>query len=98
VGSAAIEAAVRYHTTADPSLDALGQLVFIADALEPGRAYVGVEALRRVAEADGAQAYRAVLASTCSYLAARGLRIHPRTEAAWALVAGEDRSEEEAPS
>lgn len=98
VGSTAIEAAVRYHTTAAPSLDALGQLVFIADALEPGREYAGVEALRRVAAADGAEGYRAVLASTRRYLAARGLRIHPRTEAAWALVAGDDRSEEEAPS
>ncbi len=98
VGSPAIEAAVRYHTTAAPSLDALGRLVFIADALEPGRAYAGVDALRRVAEADGAAGYRAVLASTRSYLAARGIPVHPRTAAAWAQVAGEGRAEEEAPS
>ena len=98
VGSAAMRAAVRYHTTAAPSLDALGQLVFIADALEPGREYPGVATLRSVAGSDGAEGYRAVLASTRRYLAARGLRVHPRTEAAWTLVAGDDRSAEEAPS
>lgn len=97
VGSPAMQAAVRYHTTAAPSLDALGQLIFVADALEPGREYSGVEALRSVAAGDVTAGYRAVLASTRSYLAARGLRVHPRTEAAWAVVAVDDRSEEEAP-
>ena len=96
VGTAAMQAAVRYHTTAAPSLEALGRLIFVADALEPGRQYPGVDALRRVAAEDAAKGYRAVLASTRRYLGARGILAHPRTEAAWAQVA-EDGPEEEAP-
>lgn len=88
MGSPSMRDAVRYHTSAAPSLDTLGQLVFVADALEPGRQYPGVEALREVAAANLADGYRAVLAATLRYLAERGLAPHPRTAAAWRAVNG----------
>ena len=97
VGTAAMQAAVRYHTTAAPALEALGRLIFVADALEPGRQYPEVDALRRLAAEDAAKGYRAVLASARRYLGARAILAHPRTEAAWAQVT-EDEPEEEAPS
>ena len=88
VGTPSMQAAVRYHTSAAPSLDPLGQLLFVADALEPGRRYPGVEALRAVAAASVAGGYRAVLDATLRYLAARGLEPHPRTQAAWRDACG----------
>ncbi|MDI3257355.1 MAG: bis(5'-nucleosyl)-tetraphosphatase (symmetrical) YqeK [Kyrpidia sp.] len=41
--------AVRYHTTGRPGMSPLEQVVCLADAVEPGRAYPGVERLRRLA-------------------------------------------------
>jgi len=81
LGRAVVEA-ITWHTTAAPGLDRLGQILFVADGVEPGRAYPEAAALRDLARNDLAAGYRAVLKSTVRYLASRGLALHPRTEAA----------------
>ena len=42
--------AVSYHTTGRSGMTTLEKIVFLADALEPGRDYPGVEAIRDAAE------------------------------------------------
>jgi predicted HD superfamily hydrolase involved in NAD metabolism len=44
--------AIRYHTTGRPGMGLLEQVVCLADAVEPGRAYPGVERLRQLAFQD----------------------------------------------
>lgn len=44
--------AVKYHTTGRPGMSLLEKIIFIADAIEPGRDYPGVERLRQLAPVD----------------------------------------------
>ncbi|MDI3328060.1 MAG: bis(5'-nucleosyl)-tetraphosphatase (symmetrical) YqeK [Alicyclobacillaceae bacterium] len=44
--------AVRYHTTGRPGMTLLERVVCLADAVEPGRAYPGVDRLRQLARQD----------------------------------------------
>ena len=47
---------ISYHTTAKADMDLIEKIVFIADAIEPGRDYPGVEEIREMAffDIDGA--------------------------------------------
>ena len=42
--------AISYHTTGRCRMTTLEKIVFLADAIEPGRDYPGVEAIRKAAE------------------------------------------------
>lgn len=78
--------AVRYHTTGAPGLGALGQVLLIADGVEPGRHYPERAAIEELARRDLAAGYRAALASTVAFLRQAGLTVHPRTLAALAAL------------
>ena len=77
VGTPAVWAAVRFHTTAAPGLDVGSRAVYVADGIEPGRNYPQADVLRRLAVRDLDQAYREVLAGSEAYLRTRGLSPHP---------------------
>jgi predicted HD superfamily hydrolase involved in NAD metabolism len=95
IGSASAQNAVRFHTTGDPMLDALGWVVFVADGVEPGRTYPDAARLRALAYDDLDAAIRVVLESTRQYLTARGIPPHPRTLAAHQLLVGSSRRVEQ---
>jgi predicted HD superfamily hydrolase involved in NAD metabolism len=40
--------AVRYHTSGKPNMSTLAKLIFVADMIEEGRDYLGVEKLREL--------------------------------------------------
>ena len=44
--------AIRYHTSGKPEMSTLGKLIFVADMVEKGRTYDGVERLRKLFEGD----------------------------------------------
>lgn len=44
--------AIRYHTSGKPEMSALGKLIFVADMIEKGRNYDGVEKLRALYDGD----------------------------------------------
>jgi predicted HD superfamily hydrolase involved in NAD metabolism len=44
--------AVSFHTTGRPGMSLLEKIIFLADAIEPGRDYTGVTAIREAAEKD----------------------------------------------
>jgi predicted HD superfamily hydrolase involved in NAD metabolism len=60
--------AIRYHTTGRLSMTPLDMVICLADAIEPGRAYPGVEAIRQRAETDLKGALAESLDSTIRYL------------------------------
>lgn len=44
--------AIRYHTSGKANMTTLGKLIFVADMVEEGRSYEGVETLRELFEKD----------------------------------------------
>lgn len=83
-----ILAAIRLHVTGNSGMNRLAQLIFVADMIEPGRSYDGVEGLRNLAATDPGQALISALKMRMTYFAQSGARVHPRTAVAlrWALA------------
>lgn len=75
--------AVRLHTTGAPGMGPLAQIVFIADAIEAGRDYPGVDELREASRTGLRTAMATVLRMQVGYLASRGYLIHPKMVAAY---------------
>ena len=60
--------AVSYHTTGRPGMSLLEKIIYIADAIEPGRRYPGVEELRKAAAEDLDKACLLSLSNTIHYV------------------------------
>ena len=72
--------AIRKHTTASSEMSALDMLIYVADAIEPGRkAYPGLHALRMLAARDLAAAARECAESSYQYNKSAGRAVHPDT-------------------
>jgi HD superfamily phosphohydrolase YqeK len=69
--------AVRYHTTGRKGMSRLEMIVFLADTLEPGRTYEGVEILRDLAFKDLETGVLRVLKELEVYLVKNGLAMTP---------------------
>ena len=50
--TASMQQAIAFHTTGNPDMDMLANIIFIADKTEENRTFEGVEALRRLSEED----------------------------------------------
>lgn len=74
--------AIRYHTSGREQMSPLEQVVCLADYMEPGRQFPGVERIRELAEHDLSAALVAGFDSTISFLLQQGKRIFPLTVAA----------------
>ncbi len=81
-----ILSAIRKHTVAAPVMEPLDRVIFLADALEPGRDYADRAEIAALAFRDMDAAMYAVLLSTVDHLRSRGQQIAPQTLAALALV------------
>lgn len=70
--------AVRRHTLGHPSMSPLAQLLFVADYVEPGRNFPGVEEARAAARRSLSEAVVLKCSQTLSFLEAAGRPVHPR--------------------
>ncbi|MCX7048561.1 MAG: bis(5'-nucleosyl)-tetraphosphatase (symmetrical) YqeK [Candidatus Sumerlaeota bacterium] len=77
-----IEQAIIYHATGKPAMDRLGEIIYVADCIEPARDYAEVEQLRAVARQDLREAVRQCLEMKINHVRAKGRRLHPDTLAA----------------
>lgn len=79
--------AVSEHTMGKEGMDKLCSIVFIADYIEAGRNYSGVEDIRKAAEESLEKAVVAGLDNTIGHILAKGCLLHPQTVATrnWAL-------------
>ncbi len=87
---------IRNHTLGRPDMDVLSCVVFVADAIEPGRGDdPALERLREVCWADLPRGVRQTCDYSLQHLMSQGRPIHPRTVATrnWALA----RSRQTAP-
>ena len=77
-----ILSAIRKHTLADAEMGTLDCVVYLADALEPGREYDGRAETAELAKSDIRAAMRATIESSLRYLTQRRLALAPQTAAA----------------
>lgn len=71
--------AVRYHTTGRKNMTLLEKVVFLADYIEPGRSFPGVEEVRDIAKQNLDMAVTASLKNTISFLLEKNQAIYPDT-------------------
>jgi predicted HD superfamily hydrolase involved in NAD metabolism len=71
--------AIRYHTSGREQMTLLDKIVCLADYMEPGRDFPGVEHIRELAKTSLEQALIAGFDSTITFLLSKGKRIYPLT-------------------
>ena len=71
--------AIRYHTTGRADMALLDKVVFLADYIEPGRSFPGVDAVRECAEESLDEAVFMALRNTISFLLSKNASIYPDT-------------------
>lgn len=71
--------AIRYHTSGRVGMTLLDKIVCLADYIEPGREFPGVERIRELAETSLEDALIAGFDSTISFLLQKGKPIFPLT-------------------
>ena len=75
--------AISLHTTGDANMSALDAIVYMADMIEPGRKYPGVEELREITMRDLSDGLLAGIKHTLNFLIAHEKRIHPKSITAY---------------
>jgi predicted HD superfamily hydrolase involved in NAD metabolism len=87
----AVLSAIRTHTLGSGRMSRLDVVLYLADALEPGRDFLERPRLERLAFRDPDAAMHATLRSTIAYLGSRGLPVAPATLAAIQLFSTEEK-------
>ena len=70
---------VAYHTTGKENMSLLEKIIFLADYIEPGRRFPGVDDLRALAYEDLNRAVLQAMDNTILYVLRQGLLLHPQT-------------------
>lgn len=68
--------AIRYHTTGRENMTLLEKIIYIADLIEPGRDFDGVEDLRKLAYDDIDKCMLLALDNTIKYVIQKQMLIH----------------------
>ncbi|MBU9722532.1 MULTISPECIES: bis(5'-nucleosyl)-tetraphosphatase (symmetrical) YqeK [Bacillaceae] len=71
--------AVKYHTTGRANMTGIEKVVFLADYIEPGRNFPGIEEVREIAKLDLDQACFMALKNTIGFLVKKGQPVYPET-------------------
>lgn len=71
--------AVRYHTTGRVGMSLLEKVVCVADYIEPGRSFPGVEEIRQLAGQSLEKALAVALGGTISFLIEQNKQVYPLT-------------------
>lgn len=72
-----IKDAIRYHTTGKANLGTFEMVLFLADYIEPGRSFLGIEAVREMAKKDLNHACWMVSRNTIQFLLSKSTTIYP---------------------
>ncbi|MGY3778867.1 bis(5'-nucleosyl)-tetraphosphatase (symmetrical) YqeK [Isobaculum melis] len=71
--------AIRYHTVGAVQMSLLEKIIFVADFIEPGRSFPGVDTARAIANQDLDEAVLFEMKHTLTYLISIEARIYPET-------------------
>lgn len=75
--------AIRSHTTGRANMTMLEKIIFLADYIEPGRDFPGVDKVRELVVSDIDQAIIQALSNTITHLIENKRKVHPDTIAAY---------------
>lgn len=75
--------AIRYHTTGRTNMSKLEKIIYIADYIEPGRTFNGVENVREVAAKDLDKAMKIALKQSIEFLISKSQPVFPDTLASY---------------
>ncbi len=78
--------AIRYHASGRENMTTLGKLIYLADLVEEGRDFSGVEALRALFWRDLDECLLAALEHQLAHLKATGAPVYPLTEQAYSWL------------
>ena len=78
----AVVSAIRHHTTGRANMSLLEKIIYVADYMEPNRAFPGVEQLRELAFTDIDAALKLGLEMTLEHLNRQGSEVSPASRAA----------------
>lgn len=87
--------AIKYHTTGRENMSLLEKIIYIADAIEPGRDYPGVDKLRQLAYTNIDKALIMSMGNTIKYLVEKNQLIDLDTVKARNYLLLEEKSEED---
>lgn len=79
--------AIRHHTVGSPNMGVVEQIIYLADFIEPGRAFPGVEVGRKLAKESLKAAVQFEIIHTLEHLLEMNGKIYPKaidTYNAWA--------------
>jgi len=82
INDSEIMQAIILHTTGGPNMTLLDKIIYLADAIEPGRKFKGVDKIRKVARTDLDKALLSALDLSICYIVKGSGLIHPATIAA----------------
>ena len=85
--------AIRYHSTGTADMTETARIVFLADLIEPGRDFEGVEAIREASFRDLDRGMFLSYENTIRYLLDDGLLIHPDAIAGYNRLAAQYKEE-----
>ena len=71
--------AIKYHTTGRPNMSLLEKIIYVADLLEPSRAYKGVDELRKAVQDDFESGFKICIEEVLEFLQKQGGEIYPLT-------------------
>ncbi|MFZ3588229.1 bis(5'-nucleosyl)-tetraphosphatase (symmetrical) YqeK [Bacillus sp. DJP31] len=71
--------AIKYHTSGNVGMTILDKIIYVADYIEPGRVFPGVDEVREVAETNLDLAVILTLRNTISFLMQKKQVIYPDT-------------------
>ncbi|GIN89691.1 hypothetical protein J6TS1_21530 [Siminovitchia terrae] len=71
--------AIRYHTTGRAGMSLLEKIIYIADYIEPGRQFDGLDEVRMLADIDLDKALRKSLGNTIKFLIDKSTPVFPDT-------------------
>lgn len=69
--------AIRYHTTGRAGMSVLEKIIYVADMIEPGRNFPGVEKLRAIVDRDIHQAMEACIHQSVQFLVSKKVPVFP---------------------
>ncbi|WP_342043359.1 bis(5'-nucleosyl)-tetraphosphatase (symmetrical) YqeK [Bacillus sp. OTU2372] len=71
--------AIRYHTSGRPNMTLLEKVIYLADYIEPGRHFPGVEEVREIANENLEKALIKAIQNTILFLMKKNQTIYPET-------------------
>jgi predicted HD superfamily hydrolase involved in NAD metabolism len=71
--------AIRFHTSGRPDMTLLEKIIYVADYIEPGRHFPGVEEVRELAQSNLNQALIKAIQNTVVFLLKKNQPIYPDT-------------------